>query len=187
MVIMVIMMTAFPKEEVHILRRRHWGQLHNSWHPCCRVSLSNWWVLIWTSALHKIAVYDDGAWPDCQRRWWWIVTLIVKWSPTYGNATSPRILDISTQGSPCVVASKNASVFFAQEPACDETLFDEHRKRNKQSNKNGQNIFCTLGCWCMWGWFKKLDVSWSSQTRKKHWRRPKQTRCNILDYNLLSV
>ena len=55
MVIMVIGMTVFPKEEVHILRRRHWGQLHNSWHPCCRVSLSNWWVLIWTSALHKIA------------------------------------------------------------------------------------------------------------------------------------
>ena len=93
MVIMVIGMTVFPKEEVHILRRRHWGQLHNSWHPCCRVSLSNWWVLIWTSALHKIAVYDDGAWPDCQRRWWWIVTL--RWSSSYGNVTSPRILDIS--------------------------------------------------------------------------------------------
>ena len=139
----------------------------------------------WSRSEHKITVYDDGAWPDCQRRWWWIVTL--RWSSSYGNVTSPRILDISTQGSPCVVASKNASVFFAQEPACDETLFDEHRKRNKQSNKNGQNIFCTLGCWCMWGWFKKLDVSWSSQTRKKHWRRPKQTRCNILDYNLLSV
>ena len=49
LMVMMMMMIICCQEEVHILRWRYWGQLHNSRNPRCRLPLPNWChpLLLW--------------------------------------------------------------------------------------------------------------------------------------------
>ena len=57
MMMMTMIMRMCSKEEVHILRWRYWGQLHNSRHPRCHFPISSWYALDYND--HDDAGHDD--------------------------------------------------------------------------------------------------------------------------------